>query len=239
MSAAARNYHLLKGPEMRRTVSLAAAALIATAVGLFIAAPAHAAGTSDVLTTGSVGGANVAVNDVISSSLKSGTSAKFTTQSGGTSGVTCTASTFTGTVLTNPAAGGDATESLTAQTFGSCTSNITGVTAVQSIIVNNLPYNADVNGTSKAITLTGGTAGVIQATVKLSTLFGTVTCAYQANSNTITGTTSNTDNSLAFTNAGFSKSSGPIVCPSTSFLTATYAPAADTTVTGSPAVFVQ
>jgi len=223
---------------MRKIIHIAAV-LTTAAVAVLVASPAHAAGAS-VLTTGSVGGANVAVNDVVSSGLKSGTSAKFNTTSGGTTGVTCTVSAFSGTVLTNPAAGGVATESLTTQSFSSCTSNISGVTAVQSIVVNNLPYGASVNGTSKAITLTGSSAGTpIQATVKLTTVIGTVTCVYRANGNAIAGVTSNTDNSLAFTNQPFTKSSGPFVCPGSSFLTATYAPARDTTAAGSPLVFVQ
>jgi hypothetical protein len=223
---------------MRKILNVAAI-LTAATVAVLVASPSYAAG-SNVLTTGSVGGTNVAVGDVISSGLKSGTSATFFTTAGGTSGVTCTVSAFSGTVLTNPAAGGIATESLTTQTFSSCTSNIFGVTAVQSIIVNNLPYNASVNGTSKAITLTGTSSSApIQATVKLSTVLGTVTCVYRANSNTVAGVTSNTDNSLAFSSQGFTKFSGPNVCPGSSFLSATYAPARDTTAAGSPLVFVQ
>jgi hypothetical protein len=222
---------------MRKIVRLAAL-LTTAAVAVLVASPAHAAGGA-VLTTGSVGGTAVAVNDVVSSGLKTGTSAKFTTTSGGTTGVTCTVSAFSGTVLTNPAAGGIATESLTTQSFTSCTANIGGVTAVQSIIVNNLPYNAAVDGTAKTITLTGtSSTAAIQATVKLSTLIGTITCVYKANSNTVAGVTSNTDNSLTFTNQPFTKSTGPAVCPGSSFLTAQYAPAKDTTA-GGALVFVQ
>jgi len=220
-----------------RKIASTAAILFTVAVGIFVAAPAHAAAAA-VLTTGSVGGPNVAVGDVVSSSLKSGTTAKFFTTATGTTGVQCSTSQFTGTILTNPDAGGVATENLTAQTFSNCTSNIFGVNAVRSITVNNLPYNATLNGTSKALTLTGA-SGAIQATVVLGTLFGNVTCAYQAVGNTLAGSANNTDNSLNFANQQLSKSTGPVVCPGSSFFTANYAPARDTTAAGSPLVFVQ
>jgi len=223
-----------------RTILKSAIVLVSLAAGILIASPAHAIDVNavNVLTNSSLGGANVAVGAVISSGLKTGTTAKFLTTATGTTGVTCTVSTFSGTVLTNPAAGGVATESLTAQSFSSCTSNIFGVTAVQSITVNNLPYNAAVNGTSKAITLTAA-GGLIQATVRLSTLLGTVTCVYRPSSGSLAGVTSNTDNSIAFTSQQFTRATGPAVCPGSSFFTARYAPAKNTSVVGSPNVFVQ
>jgi hypothetical protein len=107
--------------------------------------------------------------------------------------------------------------------------------------VNNLPYNASVQGTT--IILTPGSSGAIQATVSLQSILGAVTCVYTANNandaNEVDGTTSNTDNSISFSGAGFKKTSGSGLCPSTASLTATYAPADDTSVSGSPAVFVQ
>jgi hypothetical protein len=226
---------------MRKIVQLAAV-LGTAAVAVFFATPAHADGGA-VLTTGSAGGSAVAVGDTVSASLASGTSAKFTTQSGGSSGVTCTASTFSATVTSNPAAGGVASETLDSQTFTGCTSNVFGVTSVQSITVNNLPYNASADGTAKTLTLSGGSAGSIQATVKLGTVLGSITCVYRAGTTSsgggsLTGAASNTDNSLAFTNGQFTKSTGPGVCPGSSFLTATYAPVVDTSVAGSPAVFL-
>ena len=221
-----------------RTITRTAVVLIALAAGVLVANPAHAAGPA-VLTTGSVGGANVAVGDVVTSGLKSGTQARFVTSVGGSPGVFCDVSAFTGTVLANPDAGSVATESLTAQTFSSCTSNIFGVTAVQSVTVNNLPYGASVDGSAATIGLTGTVSTPIQATVRLSTFLGTVTCAYRANGNALSGTTSNADNSLTFTDQALSKATGPVICPGTSVFTATYAPAQDTSVAGSPLVFVQ
>lgn len=215
-----------------------AAAALTFAVGILLPSPAKAADDA-VLTEGAVGGPAVAVGAVISSGLKAGTAATFYTTATGTTGVTCKVSSFSGTVTANPPAGGVATESVTAQTFSSCTSNIFGVTAVQSITVGNLPFDAAVDGSTGAITIASGNAGTIQATVRLSTLLGTTTCVYQVVDKAFTGTTSNTDNSIAFSNAAFAKSSGPVLCPSSSFFTATYAPAVVSSSPDSPAVFVQ
>jgi len=221
-----------------RKISYALVAATTLAVAALWATPAAAAGPA-VLTTGSAGGANVAVGDVVTSGLKSGTKADFNTTATGTTGVHCSVSAFTVSVTSNPAAGGVANESLTAQSFASCTSNIVGVTSVQSIALNNLPYQASVNGTTKAISLTSAAATPIQATVRLGTILGSVTCVYRIPGNVLNGTTSNTDNSINFAAAQFSKFSGPGVCPGSGFFTAHYSPALDTSVAGSPAVFVQ
>jgi hypothetical protein len=221
-----------------RKISYALVAVATVAVAVLWGAPASAADPA-VLTTGSAGGPDVAVGDVVTSGLKAGTVSDFNTTATGTTGVHCTTSAFSGTVLTNPAAGGVATESLTQQSFSGCTSNIGGVTAVQSIALNNLPYQVSVDGTSKAITLTSAAATPIQATVRLSTFIGTVTCVYRIPGNVLSGVTSNDDNSIKFTTQQFSRSSGPIVCPGSGFFSATYAPASDSSVAGSPAVFVQ
>jgi hypothetical protein len=220
---------------MRRFALSAAALLTVAAAGLFLASPANAAG-SNVLTTGSLGGPNVAVGDVITASLKSGTTATFVS---GSSSVSCTVSQFTATVTGNPAAGGTATESLTAQTFSSCTAHITGVTRVNSITVNNLSYNTSVNAATSAVSLSAGTAGPVQATISLQTILGAVNCSYRPTSGSLSGTASNTDNSIAFSGQALTKSSGSGLCPGTSTFSATYAPANDTSVAGSPAVFVQ
>jgi len=136
-----------------RKILYVSVALAATLGGaLLIAAPAQAAATAVLFTT-TGGGTNVPVNATLNAALKTGTTANFTAGSGT---VKCSASTFTAKVVTNPAAGGTATESLTGQTFSSCTATgIAGVTGVQSVTVNGLPYNASVNGTTKAVALTG------------------------------------------------------------------------------------
>ncbi|GAA3785989.1 hypothetical protein GCM10022403_021020 [Streptomyces coacervatus] len=201
--------------------------LVGTVAALSIpaAVPASAADTP-VLTTGSAGGTAVAVGDVLSAPLASGTSATLYSSATGTSGVKCTSSTFTATVTDNPTAPGTATESVSGQTFdsSSCTSNVIGVTGVTSITVDNLPYTTSV-ASDGTITVTPASGSTIQTTVKLKTLLGSITCVYQAPS--LTGTADNTDNSINFTSQQFTKTSGSSLCFSSGYFTAKYAPVTD------------
>ncbi|MCS0602158.1 Tat pathway signal sequence domain protein [Streptomyces sp. LP11] len=207
-----------------RKRSLAALAGTVTALALAAAGPASAAGA--VLTTGSAGGTAVAVGDTLTAPLASGTTATFYSSATGTSGVKCTSSQFTAKVTANPTAPGTATESVTAHTFDSstCTSNVTGVLGVNGITIDNLPYSATVasDGTLKVSPPSGS---VVQATVKLRTLLGTVTCVYQAAG--LTGKADNADSSITFTNQQFAKSSGSSLCFANGFFTAKYAPVTD------------
>ncbi|MET8950298.1 Tat pathway signal sequence domain protein [Streptomyces sp. NPDC004393] len=217
---------------MRTTRSLLALTGAAAALAVVAASPASA--DSAVLTAG---GNAVAVGDVLNASLASGTTATLYSSATGTSGVSCTQSAFTATVTDNPAAPGTATESLTGHTFtsSSCTSNVTGVLGVTSITVDNLPYTTAVSsdGTVKVTPAAGST---VQTTVKLRTLLGSITCVYQAAG--LTGKTDNADNSLAFTNQQFTKSSGSSLCFANGYFTAKYAPVTDTSQSGSPVVTV-
>jgi sugar (pentulose or hexulose) kinase len=227
---------------MRVSRSVPLAVLAALSVVL-VAGPARAddpetpADPVAVLTTGSLAGPNVAVGDVLVANVAAGTTANFATASGGTTGVKCAVSAFTATVTDNPAAPAVATESTTAHTFSSCTANIFGVTRVNSVTVNNLPFGTTVDSATGVVTVSGTATAPIRTTLSLGTILGSVTCVYQANGGAITGLSSNTDNSISFDNQAFSKSSGPITCPGAGFFTATYAPVVDTTVAGSPAVF--
>lgn len=219
---------------MRKRALLATTGL-AVAATLTATLSAHAtAAAGNVLTTGSAGGTAVAVGDVLSASLATGTQAKIATTSGGSTGITCNASAFTATVNTNPTAPGTATETVTAHTLSSCTTNITGATGVQSITVNNLPYGASVTS-GGSLKVTAGATGPIQTTLKVNTILGTMTCVYRAGS--LTATPSNTGNTLTFTNQLFTKYSGPGTCPANGYFTAKYGPVKDTTQ-GGAAVFV-
>jgi hypothetical protein len=211
-----------------RTRSLLALAGVATALSLCAVTPASAADTP-VLTTGGLGGTAVAVGDVLNASLATGTTATLYSSSTGTSGISCAASTFTATVTDNPAATGTATESLTGHTFASCTSNVLGVLSVKSITVDNLSYTTTVSS-SGTVTVTPAAGSTVQTTVVLTTLLGSINCVYQAPS--LTGTASNTDNSIAFANQQFTKSSGSSLCFSSGYFTAKYAPVTDTTQSG-------
>ncbi|MFK0113044.1 Tat pathway signal sequence domain protein [Streptomyces sp. NPDC091217] len=218
---------------MRRYIVPALSATVAaTALTLLPATTASADGA--VLTYGSAGGNAVAVGDVLNASLASGTKAALATSSGGGSGITCTGSTLAATVTSNPAAPGTATESATTQTFSGCTSNVFGVTGVRSITVNGLPYSTSA-ASDGTVTVTPAAGGTIQTTVVLSTLLGSITCVYQAPS--LSAVSSNSANSLTFTNQTFTKVSGSILCAANGYFTASYAPVADSSVSGSPAVY--
>ncbi|MFR9788316.1 Tat pathway signal sequence domain protein [Streptomyces sp. MB22_4] len=212
-----------------RTLIALAGAATATTLALVSAGPASAAGS--VLTTGSAGGTAVAVGDTLTAPLASGTSATFYSSATGTSGVKCGTSQFTAKVTANPTAPGTATESVTAQTFSGCTSNVTGVTGVNSVTIDNLPYTASVTS-GGALAVTPPSGSVIQSTVKLNTLLGSVTCVYQGPS--LSGKADNADNSITFTNQQFTKTSGSSLCFSTAYFSAKYAPVTD----GGAAVYV-
>ncbi|MFE0460674.1 Tat pathway signal sequence domain protein [Kitasatospora sp. NPDC058965] len=208
---------------------LAGAAVAAAALAVLPALPASAAGSA-VLATGGTGGTPVAVGDVLTASLASGTVATMYSSAAGGTGVKCSSSSFSATVVSNPAAPGTAVESLTTQTFANCsTVNVPGVLGVNSLTVNNLAYTNSVSDAAgNPATLAPGSAGPIQTTVVLRTLLGTVTCKYQANPTSLSGTTSNTNQSIGFANQTFSLSSGPGTCFANGYFTAAYGPVADT-----------
>ncbi|MFI0795227.1 Tat pathway signal sequence domain protein [Micromonospora rubida] len=218
----------------RAAVGLAAVALLGSLVAAAPAAAAPPASLANtVLTTGSAAGTAAAVGDVLQANLKASTTANFYSTAAGTTGVKCAASSFSAKVLTNPAAPGTATESLTAQSFTSCTTNVVGTLGVNSVTVDNLPYSVSVTSAG-AVTLTGS----IQSTVSLRTLLGNIICVYKANGNVVQGTASNATTSIAFVNQPFTKSSGPGTCFSAAYFSATYSPIRDTTQAGSPIVYV-
>ncbi|MGW0843764.1 Tat pathway signal sequence domain protein [Streptomyces sp. NPDC002787] len=210
-----------------RTRSLLALAAGTAALMVSAISPASAADT--VLTTGGPAGDAVAVGDVLNASLASGTAGTFYSSATGTSGISCAQSNFNATVTDNPAAPGTATESVTAHTFGSCTSNVFGVTGVTSITVNNLPYTTTVTS-GDVVTVLPAEGSVLQTTVVLRTLLGSINCVYQAAS--ITGTASDTDNSISFAAQPFTRTSGSSLCFSTGYFTAKYAPVTDATQGG-------
>ena len=227
--------HPMKGYIMRKYLYLGiavASVLLSTAFAL----PASA-DTPDVLTYGSIGGSNVAVGDTISAALASGTTATFDSDTSDTSGVSCTTSDFASTVTANPAASGVATESVTGQSFDGCSSNTFGVTAVNFVTAQNLPFSAAVDDSTDTITVTGTSAAPIQSELELDTIVGTIDCTYQADNDTLTGTVSNTDSLIDFSNQQFDLTSGSTLCPANGYFTASYAPVQDTTQ-GSAAVYV-
>ncbi|MFJ8544838.1 Tat pathway signal sequence domain protein [Streptomyces sp. NPDC093586] len=217
-----------------RTRTLLTLTAAVAALTLPTALPASAAASATpVLTTGSVGGTPVAVGDTLTAPLASGTSATFHSSATGTTGVSCTASQFTVSVTDNPAAPGTATESLTAHTFdsSSCTSNVTGVLGVNGIRVDNLPYTTTVSSDG-TVRVTPPSGSAVRTTVTLRTLLGSVNCVYQAPG--LSGTASNADNGITFTDQHFTKVSGSSLCFANGYFTANYAPVTD----GGAKVFV-
>jgi hypothetical protein len=221
---------------MRNRTALALATAVA-ALSLLPVLPAAAdADATSVLTTGSAAGTAAAVGDVLTAPLATGTAATLYSSATGTSGVSCSTSQFTAAVTDNPASSGTATESVTAHTFSGCTSNVLGVLSVGSVTVNNLPYVTTVTSAGVVTVTPASSSTPIQTTVVLNTLLGSISCVYRADS--ITGASSNTDNSITFSAQPFTKYSGSSLCFSAGYFTAKYAPVTDTTQTGSPSVYV-
>ena len=156
----------------------------------------------------------------------------------GTEKLTCKAGRFSAKVKTNPVKPGKATESLTAQSFSKC--KVTGVTGVtfKSLKVKNLPFNATVSDATGFPVKVSGTAKTkpILVTVTVTvTNVGDVACSYKAAS--VSGTASNTGNKITFSKQKFTKSSGAL-CPASANFSAAFGPVVDSSVTGSPKVFV-
>ncbi len=213
---------------MRRFILAAMGAAAAIVVMTPMAA---SAATTDVLTITKAGGTNVAVGAKLSASLKSGTDVTFYSP-GTTEGIVCTKSSFTEKVTTNPAKPGTADVSLTAQTFSGCTSNVSGVTSVESVTAEKLPYKGTVSD-AKGLPVT---VAAPTATVDLDTEVGAISCTYTAK--TIKGAASNTGQKITFKNQALTFSSGSSLCPTSGDFSATYGPVKDTSVKGDPHVFV-
>jgi hypothetical protein len=207
-------------------------AAIGAAAAIVVMMPmAASAATIDVLTTAKVGGTNVAVGATLKAGLKSGTKVTFYSP-GTTTGIVCTKSSFTEKVTKNPAKPGTADTSVTALTFSGCTSNVSGVDSVKSITANKLPYK----GTTSDAKGLPVTVAALSATVDLNTEIGAVSCTYTAKK--ITGAASNTGSTVAFKNQTLTFSTGSSVCPASGDYSSTFGPVKDTSVSGSPHVFV-
>jgi hypothetical protein len=215
---------------MRNRLLFGGVAIAAAAVTALTAVPASA--SSAVLTYGSAGGTAVAVGDTISGSLQSGTNANLYSTSAGGTGLQCASSTISGAVTSNGTAPGSAAGQLSAFSVGSCkVVNVPGVTGVQSLTLNNLSYTDTISDSTMTNTITPGpSGGAIGATVVLRTLLGNVTCTYAANGNSLSGSASNSNNSLTFTNQQFNKLTGPSACFNTVYFSAAYGPVMDATV---------
>ncbi len=211
----------------------AAVATLLLAVSMSTTAFASPAATHDVLTWGHADGVNVAKNQVLKANLASKAKATFVSSPSSAGTITCTKSSFTAKVTSNPAKPGTATESLTAQTFSGCTaSGNPDITGVKSVLIDHLPYKTTISDKKGDPVVVSDS----ETTLNLDSTVGVITCVYKAT--TTTGSASNTTQTITFSKQKFKKLSGPAVCTSSGAFSASYGPVIDTSVKGDPHVFV-
>ncbi len=223
---------------MRKYLYLATAVASAAVLAAPLAASATTASGGHVLTIGKAGGNAVKAKAVLKASLAKGTTALFTMGSGGNQQkLTCKSASFTAKVTSNPKKPGKATESLTAQTISKCTTSVAHV-KIMKVGAKNLPYNVTVSDGKKhpvAVNSTKKSKPVELFATAAADGF-TVTCTYKAAA--LKGTSANKGNSITVTKQKFALVSGGSFCPASALFSATYGPVKDTSVKGSPAVFV-
>ena len=206
-------------------------AMIAASALAFASPAAEAAPAVHVLTVGKVGGAAVRPGAVLKAGLATGTKATFKLSG---KGVTCQRAAASATVSANPNAPGTARASLTALTFSKCSAP--GFTQT-SLTVSNLSYTVTVSDSKgDPVTVSGRTrTRPLRVTAKLKSSTTSLTCTYTAAS--ITGHFSNATSSVAFTGQKLTKSAGK-GCLGKVYFSATFGPVADSSVKGSPKIFV-
>lgn len=175
-----------------------------------------------VLTTGSVGGTDVAVGDVLSSVVVGGPD--------------CTSGSAQTAVHFNPAVRGTATLQLTGLTFSNCSIDMGAAvgTLPATVVVNNLPYSLSIgDGSGDPATL-----GVVSLTVSVNS--GSSSCAYLSPAS-FTGNYDNGTASITYSGSlAFSGGTGPLAsgCPQSPLNVPKFTSVADSSLSGSPAVFV-
>ncbi len=223
---------------MRKYLYLATAAASVAVLAAPLAASATTASGGHVLTVGKAGGTAVKTGAVLKASLAKGTTAMFTIGSGSKEQkLTCKSASFTAKVTSNPSKPAKATESLTAQSISKCTTNVSGI-KVMKVGVENLPYKVSVGdgkGDPVAVNASKKSKPIeLFATAGASGL--SVTCTYKIT--TLKGSASNKGSTIAISKQKFKKVSGGGFCPASALFSATFGPVKDTSVKGSPAVFV-
>jgi hypothetical protein len=214
-------------------------AVVAASAAVMLLPMASAfASTGHVLTISKKGGTAVKDKAVLKAGLAKGKTATFTL--GTVATVTCKTSTFAAKVTDNPAKPGTAKESVTSQSFSKCKASLTGLT-VKSVKVNNLPYDATVSDKGDVVKISGASKSKpLSFTATVDYSGDTFACTDNAKS--ISGKASNTGNTITFTKQKFTPAPGgnslcTSVAPTTDF-SATFGPVKDTSVKGSPKVFV-
>jgi hypothetical protein len=221
--------------------------ILATAGAMVLVLPASAAYAASahkakpVLTVGKKGGPAVKKGAVLKASLAKKTTVSFAL--GSSFAATCKSSTLTAKVTANPSKPGKATLSVK-ESLTKCALNpaVSGVT-LNSITVLNTPYVATVSNSKGDPVTVAGSKKSKPLSMKASITVGTtpLTCVYTAKS--ISGHASNTGNKVSFSKQSFALDAGASgsLCTSaaaTATFSATYGPVKDTSVKGSPKVFV-
>lgn len=204
---------------------------IVLAAGTLLAAvpmPASAA-THSVLTNGKVGGSNVKVGAILHANLIGKATLIIPRTS---AGIRCSQAGVTDKVLRNPRKPGTAVESLIAQTFGKCSTNIPGTKGVRSIKVLRLPYRTTISD-SKGFPVTLFRPST---RVTLNTVVGALTCTYGALK--LKGNASNKGQTISFKNQRFTRTSGSAACPKAGNFSATFGPVVNISLKKHPRVFV-
>ena len=218
---------------------LATGAVIGTAAAA--AAPAAAAPVN-VLTYGAPGpgGPNVPPGHVLTGNLQAGTQATFLTAPGGPVGTRCSVSNIGVQVLGNPVAPGVATTRLSALGFGGCVSTIPGST-VLSVTENNLPNNNVLFNDAAGFPVQFVPAGApVQLTIVESVPGAVLNCVWQPVGSIYQGNFANPGNRLIVANQRIQLVGGPAgPCGGPlQFMSFTYQPVVESSIPGTPPVFV-
>ncbi len=226
-----------------RLAFLAAVAVVAAALtqGAGPAAAAPAAPAVDVLTFGALGpvGPNIPLGHTLSTGLPAGGTATFLTAGG--IGTTCNMSSMSTTVTANPPVPGVAAARINVWTFGSCLTNIPGVTGVVSVVVNNLPNTIQFSDAAGLpVTIIPPPAGPLLITIAEAVPGGVVNCVWRPVAGVYNGNFVNGGNQIVFVGQQMQLVGGPggLCAGPNQFFSATYRPVVDTSVGGNPPVFV-
>ncbi|WP_194922223.1 hypothetical protein [Catenulispora rubra] len=225
--------------SLKALVVAAAVAVLTTAT---VIGTASAAAPVGVLTFGAPGpgGPNIPAGQVLTGNLQPGTNATFYTTPGGPVGTTCSVSNIGVQVLNNPAAPGVAVTKLVALGFGSCVSTIPGST-VLSVTENNLPNNNVLFNDAAGFPVQVVPAGApVQLTIVESVPGAIFNCVWRPGGAINQGNYANPGNQLIVTNQKIQLIAGPAgPCGGPlQFLSFTYQPLLDSSIAGTPPVFV-
>jgi hypothetical protein len=224
---------------------------LATAGVMVLAAPASAAYAASahpaaskskpVLTIKKKGGTAVEKGAKLTASLVKGTKVHVALGSPAVFTITCKSSSLKAKVTANPSRPGKATLDVTGWSIGKCPKSVSGVT-LNGIAALNLPYDATVSTKGDAVTISGHKKSKpvgFEASVTVGST--SATCRFTAAA--VSGLASNTGNKVSFSNQSFTLAKhSSALCKdagaTTATMSAAYGPVRDTSVHGSPKVFI-